>query len=262
VLRAVPVSSENAHSTDKHRHLRRGQRQQLRLVNQQFLGRDAVFSFEVVAEPIGHRFEDGDVAGHVLGNLVIAGLAAEAGDFLEGLDAAARSLGVRGRVLPATTEAVVLEATTVSGPVRGQVAVEHATGIERIGLTPPDAAAPKEATEAIAAADQIVLCPGSLFTSLLAAAVVPDIREALSASTARRVYVSNLRTTPETAGFDVAAHVRALADHGVAVDVVLCHPDGLPVGDVGVPVMLHPVATPSGLAHSPALLSEALVGLL
>jgi uncharacterized cofD-like protein len=108
-----------------------------------------------------------------------------------------------------------------------------------------------------------VLGPGSLFTSVLAAAVVPDLRRALQAASARRVYVCNLRPqAPETAGFGVAEHVGALLAHGVAVDVVLCHPGALPRGDVAVPVVEVPVADDAGTAHDPVRLAGALADLV
>ena len=65
--------------------------------------------------------------------------------------------------------------------------------------------------------------PGSLFTSVLAAVAVPGIAEAVASAKAQVVYVCNLRPEiPETEGYDVAAHVAALARHDVPVDVVLC----------------------------------------
>ena len=67
-----------------------------------------------------------------------------------------------------------------------------------------------------------MLGPGSLFTSVLAACVVPEIRDALTSARAQRVYVANLREQqPETAGLDVAGLVASLRAHGVPVDAVL-----------------------------------------
>ena len=40
-LRTAEVGVQHPHAADEHRHLGRGQRQQLRLVDQQLLGRDA-----------------------------------------------------------------------------------------------------------------------------------------------------------------------------------------------------------------------------
>jgi len=216
-----------------------------------------------------HRFEGGELDGHALGNLIIAGLAAVDGDFEAALAEAGRLLGIRGTVVPATTEPVVLEAVVHSGDgasrgsVQGQVAVATAGRIATVSLVPADARPPRAALAALADADQVVLGPGSLFTSVLAVAVVPAIREALEATSAPKVYVSNLRVQqPETAGYDLGAHLDALAAHGVDVDVVLAHPGALPRGRVSVEVVEHPVARDDGRAHDPARLASALQSLV
>ena len=101
-----------------------------------------------------------------------------------------------------------------------------------MSIRPADVSAPAEALEAIAHADQVVIGPGSLYTSVLAALAVPEMTEALAKTSARRVYVANLRPQrSETAGYDVARHLAALLDHGVIVDAVLCDTSGIALGD-------------------------------
>jgi uncharacterized cofD-like protein len=179
-----------------------------------------------------HRFAGGELDGHSLGNLIIAGLTAATGDFATALEEAGRVLGAVGRVLPATIEPVVLKAEVADGAVEGQVAVQNSSRISCVSLVPPDPAPPAEAVAALADADQIILGPGSLFTSVIAVVAVPTIRAAVNASPARTVYVANLRPqVPETADFDVAAHVAALAAHRVIPDVVLYDPAHAPGGD-------------------------------
>ena len=132
-------------------------------------------------------------------------MALSTGEFVSGVEQAGRVLGAVGRVLPATELPVVLKAQTAGGEIIGQVSVMRSDEIATVSLVPPDPAPPQAVIEAIAGADQIVLGPGSLFTSVLAACVVPAIREGLCAARGRRVYVANLREqTPETAGFDVS----------------------------------------------------------
>ncbi len=106
--------------------------------------------------------------------------------------------------------------------------------------------------------------PGSLYTSVLAAVAVRASPRRWPASRAQVVYVCNLRPqVPETAGYDVAAHVGALARHDVEVDVVLCdtHP-GMALGTTDAPVDDVPLAGANGLVHSPARLAQALSDLL
>jgi len=77
--------------------------------------------------------------------------------------------------------------------VAGQVAVAATEKIHRVSLVPEDAAPPEAALAAIARADQVVIGPGSLYTSVLAAAAVPAIVDALAATSAQMVFVCNMR---------------------------------------------------------------------
>jgi uncharacterized cofD-like protein len=207
--------------------------------------------------------EADELTGHALGNLIIAGLMAAAGDVQGGLDEAARLLGAGGRVVPAATEPVVLKASSDEGDIEGQTAVQGTTHIQRVSLIPADARAPGQALAALAEADQIVVGPGSLFTSVLAALVVSGISETIRASSARVVYVANLRPQPaETEGFDVADHVAALVAHGIDVDVVVADTTAIALGPVAVPVVEGPLAKANGLAHEPRRLAAALARLV
>jgi uncharacterized cofD-like protein len=229
---------------------------------------------EIWTEAFEYRFPSGDLEGHALGNLLIAGLANVTGDFARALDLAASVVNAQGRVLPATTGPVVLKAEVAGAQVTeviGQVNVASSQGaITSVSIVPPDASAPEEAIQAVREADQVVIGPGSLFTSVLAVCVVPDIRAALAARPRGRVYVCNLRPQlPETAGFEIEEHVGAVLDHGVAIDVVVAHrpdPEGSPGGrwpqEVrGVPVVLASLALPDGSGHDPQQLASVLATL-
>ncbi len=209
------------------------------------------------------RFTEAELAGHSLGNLVLAGLMDGASDPIEALDEACRLLRVKGRVLPATVEPVVLKADAVSGQVAGQVAVMATNDIRSVSLVPADPKAPAQVLAALAEADQIILGPGSLFTSVLAAIAVPEIRQGINRSDAKTVYVCNLRPqVAETQAFDVEMHVEALRVHGISVDVAVCDTSGLPLGKPGIPVVDADLARPSGLAHDPVKLASVLADLL
>ena len=220
-------------------------------------------------EAFEYRFEAGGLEGHAFGNLVITGLAEVTGDFECAIAEAGRVLGATGRVIPATREPVVLKAEVRTPGSNGEVSVEgqmnvaQAEGVSAVSLIPADAEPPPAALEALAAADQVVIGPGSLYTSVLAVVAVPAIRAALAATPARTVYVCNLhQQAPETTGYDVAAHVDALTAHGVGVDVVLCHRDALPKGALTVPCVERALARTDGLGHDPARLAIALMNLL
>jgi len=212
-----------------------------------------------------HRFSRGELAGHAFGNLYIAAMAAATGDFVSGVEEAARLAGAVGRVLPATRVPVVLKAQTAGGELFGQVRVSKSEEIATVSLVPPDAVCPQAVVDAIGAADQIVLGPGSLFTSVLAACVVPAIRDALGATRAMRVYVANLREQqPETAGLDVAGLVRSLRAHQVPVDFVVADKAALALGSVSddVSLVVAQVAAEGLREHDPERLGAELSQLL
>jgi uncharacterized cofD-like protein len=159
-----------------------------------------------------YRFDASDVSGHSLGNLIIASLADLTGDFRAALRAAGSLLGAVGMVIPVSPHRLRIEAVVDGAPVAGQVALALSRGnVEEMRLLPEDAVASEEAIAAIAVADQIVIGPGSLYTSVLATLLVPGIVEAVNTSRARLVYVANISTQDgETLGMDCADHLDAL----------------------------------------------------
>ncbi len=213
-----------------------------------------------------HRFQGGDLDGHAFGNLVIVGLAESLGDSIRALDEAAKVVGAVGRVLPATIGPVVLKADVDGTPVEGQVAVQNSPGrIGHVELVPADARAPSEVIDAIGDADQVVLAPGSLFTSLLPVLCVAEIREALGVTPGSVVQVANLRPElPETEGLDATDHLRAVLDHGARVDQFIFEATGgfpadlRAIRDLGVEPVASDVAGANGLVHDAAKLARAL----
>jgi uncharacterized cofD-like protein len=240
----------------------------------------ALSNDELWARTFEHRFTAGELDGHALGNLVLVALTETTGDFTAALDAAGRLLGTVGRVLPATTEPVVLKAEVGLGgdgsgtqgddvqEVEGQVAVQNSRNIRRVELVPADASAPVDAVRAVEAADQVVLAPGSLYTSLLPVLCVDNLRRAIAGTRGRVVQVANLRPQPpETSGLDGTGHLRAVRAHGVRVDVFLsCVGGVLAVDDdevraMGALPVAAAVATDRGLTHDSERLARALQAL-
>lgn len=159
-----------------------------------------------------YRFEGADVEGHSLGNLIIASLADLESDFEAALRACEQLLGSVGSVIPCSPQRLHLSATIDGSVVDGQVAIARSRGdISQLEVTPEDAPASRSAVDAIAEADQIVLGPGSLYTSVMAPLLVRGIRDAVNRSHARLVYVANLITQDgETLGMDGADHLDAI----------------------------------------------------
>jgi uncharacterized cofD-like protein len=217
-----------------------------------------------------HRFDEGELAGHAVGNLVLAALFETTGDVVAALDEAGRLVGSRGRALPATTECVVLKADVDGRAVEGQVAVATAPGrINRVEVVPADAPPVPAALAAIAGADQIVLGPGSLYTSVLAVLVVEGLAAAVHAAPGRVVQVGNLRTQDaETAGMDAGDHLQAIRDHGGRVDVYLAPAGGSLAVDptriaaLGAETVTAELSDPRAGEHDPRRLAIALAALL
>ena len=196
------------------------------------------------ARVMQHRFAgDGDMNGHVIGNLLIVGLWELLGDHVDALDRVGRLLGAKGRVLPMALVPMDIRAEVRGAgddpdgltTVRGQVEVATTDGvITGIALEPPDPPVSPAALAAIAEADWVVLGPGSWFSSVIPHLLVPAIREALVTTGARRIVVLNLgvHDDDETRGFGPADHLSVLLEHAPDLHVhhVLADPSDLDDG--------------------------------
>jgi uncharacterized cofD-like protein len=152
-----------------------------------------------------------DVEGHSLGNLILAALADIHGDFALAVRLAGDLLGSLGVVVPAADRPIHLTAECEDGVKDGQVAVARTSSrVRKMMLGPEGIAAHPSAVTAIGNADQIILGPGSLFTSVLASLAVPGIAEAIEMSPAQIVSVVNLVTQDgETLGLSGRDHLEA-----------------------------------------------------
>ena len=235
-----------------------------------------------------HRYGGtGALAGHAVGNLVLAGLLDVLGDPVDALDEACRLLGVRGRVLPMSPHPVDIEADVtgirasqamdgsdggeVEHRIRGQVAVATTPGrVRRVRLDPRRPRACNQAVRAVYAADVVTLGPGSWFTSVLPHLLVPELLTALTETEARKVLVLNLAAQAgETSGFSPEEHLDVLTEHAprLRLDVVVADPAAVPEPDrlrrgaeaFGATTLLHTVGEPGGAPrHDVAALADAL----
>ena len=235
---------------------------------------------ETWARVVQHRFGGpGELAGHSLGNLLIAGLWDLLGDPVAGLDWVGRLLRVTGRVLPmaavpldivASVEGVDPSLPHVVSVVRGQAAIAVTPGrVRSISLVPRDPPAVPEAVDAVLSADWIVFGPGSWFTSVLPHLLVPSLRTALAATGARRLVALNLVPQPgETEGFSPHRHLEVLADHApsLSFDVVLADRSAVigaedelekAAGLLRASLVLSDVAAADGCKHDPVRLARA-----
>jgi uncharacterized cofD-like protein len=231
---------------------------------------------------IQHRFGgSGALAGHPIGNLLLAGLNEVLADPVAALDELGRILGLKGRVLPMCPIALQIEADVgglesdprMSRVIRGQVALATTVGkVRRVRLLPSNPPATRQAIDAIMAADLVVLGPGSWFTSVIPHVLVPQLAEALQATQARRALVLNLVGEPgETAGFSAERHIHVLAQHapGFTVHDIVVDAAGAPgerereqlrrtAAILNAEVEFADVSRPGTPLHDPARLAAAL----
>lgn len=203
-------------------------------------------------DALQHRFSGtGPLAGHAMGNLLIVALWDLLGDTCRTLDVVGRLLGARGTVLPMATVPLTIAALVEADPpvgeappgeqadglrptqptvveVRGQSRVAVAPGhVTSVWLDPPDPPASPAAVEAIQEADWVVFGPGSWFTSVMPHLLVPQLRESLQTTSARRLLTLNLQLNRgETEGYSAERHLRSLQEHApnLELDVVLADP--------------------------------------
>lgn len=192
------------------------------------------------AEILQHRFGgSGSLAGHPVGNLLLAALWEMEGDQVAGLDLVAELLRSRGRVLPMANVPLDIEADVDFGSggvavVRGQAEVATTPGrILAVRLDPADPPACRQAVTALESADWVTIGPGSWFTSVMPTLLVPQLRHALLRTPAKRALVLNLVGQPgETEHLTPDQHLEVLAEHApdLHLDVVVA--DTHATGDV------------------------------
>jgi uncharacterized cofD-like protein len=163
-----------------------------------------------------HRFKGHTpLAGHTIGNLMLAALVQQTGGFLSAIQRMGEILSIHGRVLPATESNVHLRAELGSGEIIDGVSniVSARSTIRRIGFDRPVRPMP-EAIRALVNSDIIVVGPGSLYTSILPNLLVTGIAPTIGGLNAIRIYVANLMTEPgETDGYTLEDHLGAIIEH-------------------------------------------------
>ncbi|MEV8180942.1 uridine diphosphate-N-acetylglucosamine-binding protein YvcK [Specibacter sp. NPDC078692] len=226
-----------------------------------------------------HRFTSregakGSLDNHALGNLLIVTLWELLGDPVAGLRWAGALLGARGEVLPMASVPLTIEGQvrmngTPGTIIRGQSHLAKAGEVENVRLLPENAPACREAVDAIHSADWVVLGPGSWYTSVLPHLLLPEMREALCTTKARRLITMNLDINDQEAtGMDAADHLRVISRYApeFTVDVVLADPNS--IGDaaefkeaaamIGAEVVFGKVGSSAGDAvHDPLRLAAA-----
>ncbi|MFO6296193.1 gluconeogenesis factor YvcK family protein [Rahnella selenatireducens] len=141
-----------------------------------------------------YRFSgQGELDGHNLGNLMLRALDHLTVRPLEAINLVRSLLKVDAELIPMSEHPVDLAAIDAAGQrVHGEVNVDKLTQIPRELLLEPQVPATREALQAIAEANLILIGPGSFFTSLMPLLLMEDLTTALRRSRAHIVYIGNL----------------------------------------------------------------------
>ncbi|AIE61297.1 gluconeogenesis factor YvcK family protein [Bacillus methanolicus] len=181
-----------------------------------------------------HRFNtSNELSGHSLGNLILAAMTSITGNFVHAIQEMSKVLNVRGKVLPAANQSVVLHAEMEDGTiVSGESKIPFSgKRIKRVFLTPENIRPLPETIQAIRQADMIIIGPGSLYTSILPNLLVPELGDEVCRSKGKKVYICNLMTQAgETHDFTASDHVKAIYEHMKCsfIDTILVNNEDIP----------------------------------
>ncbi|MED3549733.1 YvcK family protein [Cytobacillus praedii] len=171
----------------------------------------------LIEEMFQHRFKtSNELSGHSLGNLILAAMTSITGNFVHAIQEMSKVLNVRGKVLPAANQSVVLHAEMEDGTVvSGESKIPYSgKKIKKVFLTPKNIKPLPETISAIRKADLIIIGPGSLYTSILPNLLVPKLGHEVCRAKAKTVYICNLMTQAgETFNYTASDHVKAIYDH-------------------------------------------------
>ncbi len=165
--------------------------------------------------------KDTDLGGQKLGNLIFVALTdIFKGDTNKALEELSKIVSSKGRVLPATVGDVNIWAEAKNGNrIYGEKNIDlgkynGGKNLVSVHLDPADAKAYKPTLLALETASLIVAGPGDLFSTVLPVLIIPQIKNALAKSKAKKVFIVNITNKPfETAGFKVSDYLNKIESH-------------------------------------------------
>lgn len=169
----------------------------------------------------GDRYgKDADLAGHKLGSLILVAMRDVTGDFNKAIGLFQKTFNISGRFLPATQEPVRISIRTKSGEeIFGEETIDLGkydwkAGIETVTLHPQSAKASTELLTQLSKADAIIAGPGDLYTTIMPVLIIPQIRDVLKKTKAKKIFVVNVANKPyETRDYTVTNYLEAIKKH-------------------------------------------------
>jgi uncharacterized cofD-like protein len=169
----------------------------------------------------GNSRENKTLGGHKLGNLIMMAEILRTKDIYKALEATQKLFGITNAdILPATDERTHLSAITVDGRrVHTETTLDLAQyaeplGLRKVYLTPKVPKVNQKVIDNIANADVIISGPGDLYTNQLPVLIIPQIKEAVLASKAKKIFILNVANKPfESKGYMLKDFIKAFVDH-------------------------------------------------
>jgi len=194
-------------------------------------------SESLLADLMSYRFEpeeehtESELSGHNLGNIILTALTTKSGSFMEAISLISSVLKVKGDIIPSTSQVVTLYAHMEDGTiVKGESNIPKTINKIRDVFYNEPVYATKQAVRALEQADLIVFGIGSLYTSICANLIIPDIRKALQRTKAKKIYLCNVMTQKgETDDYAMEDHISTIETHAeIKVDEVIVCNDEIP----------------------------------
>ena len=188
-------------------------------------------------EVMQYRFEEGGLKGQSFGNLFLAAMNGLYGNFETAVYKLSEIFNITGRVLPVTLDSIDLIAKLNNGEIiKGESKIpkearKQNTFIEKVYLEPRDAKPLNDVISSIHEADFVIIGPGSLYTSIMPNLLVDGVVNAISQSSAVKIYIPNVMTQPgETDKYNVLDHVEAINKHtkGSFIDYIIVNNEVIP----------------------------------
>ncbi len=183
---------------------------------------------QLIAEPsvasamFEYRFGgNGELSGHNLGNLMLKALDHLSVRPLEAINLIRNLLKVDAFLIPMSEQPVDLVALDHEGhEVYGEVNIDQLDHVPQELMLSPSVPATREAVEAIAEADLILIGPGSFYTSLLPILLLDEMAQALRRTPAPMVFIDNLGKEHSPAANLTLADRMTILEHYVGKKVI------------------------------------------
>ena len=166
-------------------------------------------------------------------NVFVGGLLAKGKTLAEAFAILAARVKAWGKVVPCTNQDVDLCAEFEGGDIiTGEweiIKYNHTAELRSLFLN-RQVEASQAAIEAITRAEIIILGPGSLRTGIISALLPVGIKQAMTVSSAKMIFICNLMTQPgQTDGFTAGDHLSELEGYaGRCADVIILNSGSIP----------------------------------